>query len=119
MEYDEMPAISREELSVELDSGAPERISRALIRVAFHDADRAWIEDLLVEYLVHANSQVRGVAATCAGHVARIHHGLDLARILPLLEHLLRKPETAGKAQDALDDIEIFITRGEKQDEVP
>jgi hypothetical protein len=111
MKYEELHAISREELQSELDSGERERVSRALVRAALHDADREWLEDLLAKHLEHPDSWVRGVAATCTGHAARIHRALDLERMLPLLEKLMSSTETAGRAQDALDDIEVFITR--------
>ena len=85
------------------------RISRALVAVALHELDRRWGDDRIAEHLVSPDSWVRGVAATCAGHVARIHGALDTARLLPLIERLMDDAETQGRAEDALDDIQMFV----------
>ena len=92
-----------------LDSGDVLNLSRALVSASLHDPDRAWIESLLKRFLVHDDPWIRGIAATCVAHVARLHRALDLAAIVPLLERLKSDPSTTGKAQDALDDIEVFI----------
>jgi hypothetical protein len=49
--------------------------------------------------------------------VARIHRNLDLGRMVPLLEKLASEPETSGRAQDALDDVEVFVMRGRNANE--
>ncbi|NUQ73531.1 MAG: hypothetical protein HUU21_08250 [Polyangiaceae bacterium] len=117
MRYEELDAISRPEAVIELNSRDRERVCRALVRVTLFDVDRAWIEDWLEKFLQSEDVWIRGVAATCVGHVARIHRALDLVRLAPLLRRLLDNPATAGKAQDAFDDIEVYISR--RSDEGP
>jgi hypothetical protein len=63
----------------------------------------------LKRFLQHEDPWVRGIAATCVCHVARLHRDLDTATIVPLLERLKDDPSTSGKAQDALDDIGVYI----------
>jgi len=74
-------------------------------------ADRCWlyVESLIVEFLEHPDPWVRGACAIAAGHVARIHRVLTIDRIVPLIERLLNDSGTSGKAQDALDDIRMFL----------
>jgi hypothetical protein len=59
--------------------------------------------------LEHQDPWVRGAAAIAAGHVARIHRMLTRDPIIPLIETLRSDARTKGKAQDALDDIHMFV----------
>jgi hypothetical protein len=111
MKYEEMPPIERDEAIAELESQDTARVSCALVRLALNDPDRAWLEDVLAAHLQSNDTWVRGVAATCAGHVARLHGALDTARMVPLIERLFADPTTMGQAEDALDDIEIYVGR--------
>jgi hypothetical protein len=111
MRHEELGCISRSAATVELESGDRDRISRTLVQLALHDPERAWLEGLLVRFMSHDDSWIRGVAALCVGHVARLHRSVDRAVVGPALERLLRDPETAGRAEDALDDIEAYVDR--------
>jgi hypothetical protein len=109
MKYEEIEPMERSDVLRALNSGDTRSLSRALVSAALHDPDRAWIEGLLKRFLAHDDPWVRGIAATCVAHVARLHRALDVATIVPLLERLKSDPSTIGKAQDALDDIEMFV----------
>ena len=115
MEYEEPTLIERKDAEVELASGNWEKISMALLRLSLHDSDPKWLEATLLPYLRHDHYWVRGVAAMCLGHVARLHGTLDLDTVIPAIRELLddEARETRGKALDALDDIEIFMQRSE------
>jgi len=94
---------------VELASEDPERVSRALVRIALNESERSWVEDVLATHLVSTDPWIRGIAATCAGHVARIHRELDVERVVPLIERLGSESTTVGRMEDALEDIEKFV----------
>jgi hypothetical protein len=64
-----------------------------------------------LEFSRHSEPAVRGLAATCLGHLARIHRQLDTATVIPRLNEMLTDPDVKGVAQDALDDISVFIGR--------
>lgn len=108
MEYEELDPISRELASEELACGDEVRVSRALVRLALFDTDRLWLEELLTQFLGDPRPQVRGVAATCVGHVARIHRRINL-EVLKKLQGLLDDQEMGGRVGDALDDIKMFV----------
>jgi hypothetical protein len=111
MIYEEMPPIPREEALAELESQDSERVTRALVRLVLNDPDRVWLEGVVATHLESNDPSVRAVAATCAGHIARLHRALDLPRIVPLLEALASDSRTAGYMEDALSDIDIFVKR--------
>jgi len=93
--FEQPVARSREELSLALRSDDPKIISEALISAALHDPDRQFVESLIVQFLKHPDPRVRGVSATAAGHLARIHQ-VTMTDIIPLLQTLLRDPRTSG-----------------------
>jgi hypothetical protein len=109
MKYDLPQRRTRAELDTDFKSGDAATIATALTSAALQESDRAYVEGLIVQFLQHHDPWVRGVAALAAGHVARIHRALSRKEIVPLIEALLKDPQTNGKAQDALDDIGIFL----------
>jgi hypothetical protein len=111
MKYEAPEPIERDQAAVELASDDVERMSLALLRLALHDPDPSWLQQILLPYLGHHHRWVRGVAAMCLGHVARIHGILDEETVVPAIRELLDDPTTKGQAQDALDDIEMFLER--------
>jgi HEAT repeat protein len=108
MKFDQPGPLSRDDLSRELQSHDATRIARALVAAALHESDGPFVESLIVQFLLHRDPLVRGVAAIAAGHVARIHGSLAVEQIVPLIERLLTDTRTNGQAQDALDDIRMF-----------
>ncbi len=111
MQHETLSPMDREEARLELESGDAERVSCALVRLALHEPDRAFVEDVLAIHLQAPDAWVRGVAATCVGHVARVHRAVDAPRLVPLLRRLSADARTAGRVEDALSDIEMFTRR--------
>ncbi|GAA2343428.1 hypothetical protein GCM10010170_028300 [Dactylosporangium salmoneum] len=80
----------------------------AMLALAYYEPDRPWVEGLLRAATTPGNDpQIRRLAATCLGHVARIHGAVDAASVAAL-HQLLADPELSGTAEDALGDIESF-----------
>jgi hypothetical protein len=109
MQYKEILPMSRSELEAALESGNPAAIVDALLSAAFYDADWRWVQGICLRFLDHTDTNVRWNAATCLGHVARIHQILDLELVLPKL-YLLKTDGAIGPCvEDALEDIRFFI----------
>jgi hypothetical protein len=79
------------------------------VRVASHDSDWRCVQEHCLRLTAAVDPAVRRVAATCLGHLARIHGQLDLERVGPRLRDLRADPEVSGSAEDALDDIQRFM----------
>ena len=107
--YDEPEPMDRATADSALRSGDSAAICRALVAVAFHDPDWVWVQEHCLRLLSAVDPDVRGVAATSLGHLARIHGALDLARVEPRLRELRNDPVAGGRAEDALDDIQQFM----------
>lgn len=101
--------VTREEVEGAFTTGDPDALSRVLIAVAFHEPDADWAQDRCLAALDHPSAVVRGLAATCLGHLARIHRRIDLARVRPRLEALRSDPLVSKHAGDALVDIERYL----------
>ncbi len=111
MKYEESAPMSREDATRALHSPNPEETCMALLSIALHEPDWRWAQEQCLRSLQHASEQVRALALTCLGHVARIHGHLDMERVLPALVELRTHASLAGRVEDALDDIEMFLDR--------
>jgi HEAT repeat len=109
LQYEETWAMSRGIAETVLQGSDATAICGTLVNVALHDPDWAWVQEHCLRLLAAADPEVRGVAATCLGHLARIHGTLDLNRVEPRLRELRKDPEVRGRAEDALDDIQRFM----------
>ena len=109
--YQEPHPISRDEAESAFASDDSERMAEALVNVAFHDTDWRWVQDNCLVFGRSGAAPLRYIAATCLGHVARIHGRLDLDKVMPVLKELLNDSETYVKAsaEDAIEDIRIFM----------
>jgi hypothetical protein len=113
MKYEESAPMSREDAERALHSPDPEDTCTALLSIALHEPDWCWVQEQCLQSLRHASEQVRALALTCLGHVARIHGHLDMARVLPVLAELRTHASLAGRVEDVLDDIEMFLERAD------
>jgi hypothetical protein len=111
MKYEQPAPMSRDDAERALQSPDPEEICAALLASALHDPDWRWVQEQCLLGLQHSSEQVRALALTCLGHVARIHGHLDMERVLPVLTELRAHPALAGRVEDVLDDIEMFLER--------
>lgn len=111
MKYEEPTPTTKSEAKRILASSDLDRVREVLVYVALNEPDWRWVQEWCLRLLAHDDWSVRALAATCVGHVARIHRQLDLDRCLPALRALLDVPETCGYAESALEDVEMFIRR--------
>jgi hypothetical protein len=107
--YHEIIPITREEAEIALLSNDPSVICEALLRSAYYDQDWLWVQSKCLQFVQHQNKDVRCLAVICLGHLARIHGALDTKKVVPILENLRDDPDIAGKVDDVLDDIQIFV----------
>jgi hypothetical protein len=79
-----------------LATGAPEDVSRALLRIALHDPDWEYVARAALAHLFHPDVWVRRNAATSLGHLVRLHGQLHTPVVVPVLLALMDDPEVAG-----------------------
>ncbi len=111
MKYEPIEPIDRNQAEKLLVSNRRDVICRTLVSVAMFESDRRWAQGQCLKFARHDDPFVRGVAATCLGHLARIHGTIDEDEVVPVVVELLRDkdPATRGKAQDALSDFSTFL----------
>ena len=108
MKYEQPAPIDRETALGMIASGDAEQVESAIIQLALSDPDGDWVVSQALQLLSSGVGSVRATAATAIGHVARIHRSIDKDLVLPALRALGTDPEAASRAEDALDDIEVF-----------
>jgi hypothetical protein len=109
MKYEQPAPMSRADAERALQSPDPDELGAALLASALHDPDWRWVQEQCLHSLQHPSEQVRALALTCLGHVARIHGHLDMERVRPVLDALRAQPALAGRVEDVLDDIDMFV----------
>lgn len=109
MKYHEIFPMGRPELEALMESGNENAIVEALLSAAYFDPDWRWVQGTCLRFLDHTDAGVRANAATCLGHIARIHKNLDLDVVLPKLSSLKGDVATRPWIEDALEDIHFFL----------
>jgi hypothetical protein len=109
MHYEKINPLSRQEAEAIFKQGNADALIDALLSVTFHDEDWQWVESYCLKFLESSDEDVRATAATCLGHLARIHGTIDVAVVVPALEAHLSDPSVTGRVSDALDDIRMFV----------
>lgn len=107
MNHEELPPIDRAEFVAECETGDGRHRTEAILRLALHDGDPAFIEQASVALFDDADLGVRRGAVLSVGHLARLH-GHVTEETLTRLRALALDPALAGTVSDALDDIAIF-----------
>lgn len=105
VEYHEIFPMDRAGIERLLESGNEKAIIDALLSAAFYERDWQWVQETCLRFLDHPAKWVRWNAATCLGHIARIHKKLDLEIVLPKLLAAKNDIEIASNVDDTLDDI--------------
>ena len=108
--YEDPQPLPHDEAEAVFASGDDAAICDALAGAALHDEDGAWVESWCLQLGGSQSVDVRGLAATCLGHVARLF-GAIRPDSHELLERLRDDPAVCGRADDALDDVRRFTTR--------
>ena len=99
----------RREMLAAIESDDVARATQSLVELTYNDPDGGWVEQVVLAHLdTRYHDQLRALAATCLGHVARIHGEINRSTVVPALRALLSDPLLAGRAQDALDDVDQF-----------
>ncbi len=109
MTYEDVSPISRQELHDALTSDSDERAARAIIATALHDPDWTWAEQQCLQALQDHRDDVRAAAAIGLGHIARVHGKSTLSVVIPALEALRSSQHLGGIAEDAIEDILMFV----------
>jgi len=109
MNYVEIPPITKADALKAFLGNEPAEIAHALLCITWHIDDWQWVQDRCLHFLDSLVPNVRNTAIMCLGHLARIHGKLNKRDVIAELAKLQSDPEYAGRAEDAMDDIEMYI----------
>lgn len=107
--FQDIQPISKTDASKIFSSGNSEEICNALVAIAFYENDWRWAQNMCLELLENNDVGIRGLSATCLGHIARIHEKIDVDKVVNALRNHLTNSEIKGQVEDALDDINTFV----------
>jgi hypothetical protein len=111
MKYETIEPISKDQAERLFSESERETICRTLVRIAMFEVDRHWAQSQCLRFAVNKDSAIRGVAATCLGHLARIHRAIDEDEVIPVVRKLLQDsdPQTRAIAEDTISDFSIYL----------
>ncbi len=117
MKYESIEPITKDEAQRLLRRADRDTTCQTLVRVATTVSDRAWAEKECLRFATHKDAFVRGVAASCLGHLARIHKQIDEDRVIPVVRQLLQDsdPQTRAIAEDTVDDFSMYLGWNEQK----
>lgn len=110
-QYLEIIPIPRSDAEVILKQGSLDAISLTLVRLAYHEPDWKWVQDVCIALSSHQHKWIRQTCAICFGHLARIHGKIEKEKVLPIMNRLLQdsEAEVKGEAEISMDDFRIYI----------
>jgi|SRR5579862_2966654 len=111
LRFDQPPPITKLEVEDSLSDADSSVTVKALIRMALWETDWEWAERMALRALEDPRKPVKMAALVAIAHLARLHRRLHLELVLPAVNKLLNDPDCCGNAQDALDDIAVFIVK--------
>jgi len=109
--YEEPVPVSRPAITRILSSGTPDEIENALVAIALHEEDFEFALATVLKCAASSEEAIRGTAILCLGHLARIHGRLPDQPVIELVRQALRDTSeyVRGQAENAVDDIELFV----------
>lgn len=101
---------SKSNLEAQLKSNDLAKISEALLYIAHNINDVEWAEKKVMEMANDSNEDISGLALSCLGHIARINGRISKEIVIPFLKEKMNNTNKilASRAEDALDDINMF-----------
>jgi hypothetical protein len=112
VKYAEPQSISQQDVTSALASLDPDVIADALTRMSLWESDWEWAERICIIALKSNEAKVKIAALSAISNIARRFHILHLDVVLPAISKLRDEVNFMGIADDALDDIAIFVTSG-------
>lgn len=99
----------RESAEKVIERGSEKEVCDAILSITFNEVDWRWVQDKLLILLSSPSASIRGVSATCLGHLARIHGRLDKEKVMLKLSGLLADECISGQVESAIEDIDMFL----------
>jgi hypothetical protein len=103
---------NKQEIESEIKSNNIDLATNKLLDICFNSEDWKWVQDICISLIKNktVKEDLRRLAITCIGHLARIHSMIEKDKVLPFLEKVKKENENlAGTIDDTLDDISMFV----------
>ena len=107
--YEALSHTTHSEADGGLSSGDADLVARTLIAISLNDEDWRWVQQHALQFLTHESDLVVSAAILSLGHTAGRNRSIDKHVVIPALQHVATHSRYAGKVQDAIDDIEMYV----------
>lgn len=113
--------IDRSQIEKVISSDNKQSVIDGILGMVFSSvADEVpWISEKLMELSKNKDLDIAGLSLTCFGHLARLHSNIgDYDKVISLLRSKQDDPDLQGRAEDALEDISLFLSGNRSQAQV-
>ena len=88
-----------------------DEIRRVMLSFCMNKYDYALAEALCEKFIKSSDDNLKMIAITCVGHVARVYHRKLNSKIMEEIDKIHKDPthKNWGTADDVLDDINLFV----------
>lgn len=117
MEYEEIPFLSREEISSAISDGDVDRRCIALLSAALYQEDWRASQALCLEIMQAEEFSLKRCALIALGHIVRVHRILDLDAVNAATEKYASQKELRGYIENLSSDIRVFYGRNNDNDD--
>lgn len=111
--YGALPVWGKEDAAEILETRDPERLFLLPLSLGEYCEDGEYAQAVCLQLAQHADEQVRANAMLGLSYVARNHRVLDKELVMPVFQKALKARyenlENFGRAENAAEDIEIFL----------
>ena len=107
--YVEVIPISRSDADTIIRGSDVKEIPLTLIRLAYHDPDWRWVQNLCIGLSNHKDKWVKRACVLCFSHLARIHRKLDRGKVDEVLSRLKDDPDVRGQVMDSIEELNVFL----------
>lgn len=88
-----------------------EVVTKKLLEITFNNENWKWVQEMCLKLLDNKDEDIKGLAVTCIGHIARIHGKIDKEKVLKAFFDRKGDKTIAGRIEDAMEDIEMFANK--------
>jgi hypothetical protein len=79
------------------------------LAISFYEQDWKWAQNKCLNVLKDENDRLSSLAATCLGHIARVHGKMEKTKVMKALKNRLDNPDIFEYVEDAINDINFFV----------
>lgn len=111
LKHNEPKNIDKDTFLKNVSEGVVVLVCQSIVNAVHSISDYDWLLEQFCMLLNNPEMQIRGVTVSSIGHLARLNKQANKKQLLKILQPLLSDDEISGRVEDAIDDVNMFLTK--------